>query len=303
MKSASRPGYGLFQLLVVIALLALLLGMMLPAVFKVRLASARMQSSNNLKQLGLGVHNYASTYCSKLPPGVDDNHFSALFQLLPFIEQEALYRLADKTKDSDDKANAKVRSARVKLFLSPSDPLNEKDTTAGTNYFAMAGSKMSIGDNDGLFCRDNKFNIGNIPDGSSNTVIFVEMLRGDSGKKAETVQRQHIRLKAGDLKTLKDTDGVKDFTDGKNIAANRGSAWIDGRFLLAMTNGTRGMLDKKPDVDCGGEGGLAGVRMVGDGTLVGIGDGSVRSISPKLSFVTWQNACHASDGNVLGADW
>ncbi len=303
MKSVSRPGYGLFQLLVVIALLALLLGLMLPAVFKVRLAAARMQSSNNLKQIGLAVHNYASVNNDSLPPGVDDKQFSVLFQLLPYLEQDNLYKAVDKTVDCDDKANAKVRSSIIKTYLSPSDSLNENAPAGGTNYFAMTGSKMSIGDNDGLFCRNNKFNIGNIPDGSSNTVLFVEMLRGDGGKKAESVQRQHVRLKAGDLANLKDTDGVKDFENGKNIVANRGSAWIDGRFLRATTNATRGMLDKKPDVDCGGEGGLAGVRMVGDGTLVVLGDGSVRSISPKLSFVTWQNACHASDGNVLGADW
>ena len=105
------------------------------------------------------------------------------------------------------------------------------------------------------------------------------------------------------LGTLKEEDGAKDFENDKNIVANRGAAWIDGRFLQATTNATRGMLDKKPDVDCGGEGGLAGVRMVAEGTLVGVADGSVRWISPKLSFVTWQNACNASDGNVLGEDW
>ena len=140
-------------------------------------------------------------------------------------------------------------------------------------------------------------------DGSSITVFFVEMLRGDGGKNAVSVQRQHVRLKAAALKTLKVGDGVKDFADDKNIAADRGSAWIDGRFLRATTNATRGMMDPKPDVDCGGEGGLAGVRMAGPVALVGIGDGSVRSISPALTFVTWQNACNASDGNVLGADW
>ncbi len=303
MRPRSRPGYGLFQLLVVVALIALVLGMMIPALVKSQIEAARQQKANNLKQLGLAVHNYASTYASKLPPGVDDKHFSVLFHLLPYIEQEALYKAVDKTVECDDKANAKVRSTVVKTFLSPSDPLEEKDSVAGTNYFAMAGSKASIGDNNGLFCRDNKYNIGNIPDGSSNTVFFVEMLRGDGGKKAESVQRQHVRLKAGELKTLKVTDGVKDFENDKNIAADRGSSWIDGRFLRAMTNGTRGANDKRPDVDCGGEGGLAGVRFLGDGTFVGMGDGSVHWITPKLSFTTWQLVCQADDGMVIANDW
>ena len=249
------------------------------------------------------MHNYASTNCNKLPPGIDDKHYSALFHLLPYIEQDALYKSIDKTEDSDAKANAKFRTTTVKTFLSPLDALNETAPAGGTNYFAMAGSKMSIDENNGLFCRDNKFGIGNIPDGSSNTVIFVEMLRGDGGKKAVSVQRQHVRLKAGDLATLKDTSGAKDWEDGKHIVGDRGSAWIDGRFLKATTNATRGMLDPKPDVDCGGEGGLAGIRAVGEGTHVGMCDGTARWITSKLTLFTWQNACNASDGNVLGTDW
>ena len=302
MKSAPRPGYGLFQLLVVIALIALVLGMMIPALVKVQIEAARAQNANNLKQVILAAHNYQD-FTFNLPSGVDDKQFSALFYLLPYLEQDALYKAVDKTVDCDDKANAKVRSTRVKTFESPLDPINEKGPAGGTNYFTMAGSKMSLKDNTGVFYRDSKTPFTSITDGLSNTVFFVEMLRGDGGKKAESVQRQHVRLEAGDLANLEDTDGVKDFENNKNIAANRGSAWIDGRFLQSTTNATRGMLDKKPDVDCGGEGGLAGVRMVGDGTHVGMGDGSVRWISPKLSFLTWQNACHASDGNVLGNDW
>ena len=103
----------------------------------------------------------------------------------------------------------------------------------------MAGSKMSLTDNDGAFYRDSKNKFpATFTDGTSNTVLFVELLRGDGGKKAVTVQRQHVRLKAAALKRLKEGDGVKDFEDGKNIASDRGSAWIDGRFLRATTNAT-----------------------------------------------------------------
>ena len=303
MKSAPRPGYGLFQLLVVIALIALLIGMMLPAVFKVHLAAARMQSSNNLKQLGIAVHNYNDAY-TKLPAGVDEKQFSTLFHLLPFIEQDNLFKSADMTVDSDNKANAKVRSTIVKTFLSPLDPLHETAPAGGTNYFAMAGSKMELKDNDGAFYRDSKNTIpASFTDGTSNTIVFVELLRGDNGKKAESVQRQHIRIKAADLATLKEGAGVKDFANGKNIAANRGAAWIDGRFLQATTNTTMRMLDKRPDVDCGGEGGLAGVRTVADGTNVALGDGSVRFVSSHISLVTWKAASTTNGGEVLGADW
>jgi hypothetical protein len=304
MKSSPRPGYGLFQLLVVLGLLLLLMGVMLPALQKVRIAAARMKSANNLKQIALGTIGSADANNGDLPAGVDDKQFSALFYILPYVEQDHVYKLADKTKDSDDKANAKARSTRIATFESPLDPVSETGPAGGTNYFAMAGSKMSLEKNDGAFFREtkNKFP-ASFADGTSNTVLFVEMLRGDDGKKAVTVQRQHVRRKAGDLGTLKGVDGVKGFADGKNIAADRGSAWIDGRFLRATTNATLGMMDERPDVDCGGEGGVAGVRMPADGTNVGIADGSVRWTTPKLSLVTWKAASTTSGGEVLGEDW
>src|SRR3978361_1664433 len=130
MRASPRPGFGLFQLLVVIAIIALLIGMLLPAVQKVRQSAARMQSSNNLKQLAIGAHNYAATYCAHPPPGIDDKNYSALFHILPYLEQDNLYKSIDKTLDSDDKANAKFRTTIVKTFLSPLDAVN-KATPAG----------------------------------------------------------------------------------------------------------------------------------------------------------------------------
>ena len=304
MRPRSRPGYGLFQLLFLLALIALVLGgVMIPALVKAQLDAERLRKAMNLQHILTGMQNYTSTHADKLPPGVDDKHFSALFHLLPYIEQESLYKATDRRKDSADKANAKVRSTRVKTFVSPFDPLDEKSLPGGTNYFAMAGSKMPLKDNDGVLSPACGYLISNIPDGTANTIAFVEMLRGDGGKKAESVQRQHVRLKANDLKTLEETDGVKDFENDKNIVSDRGSAWIDGRFLQATTNGTRGMLDPKPDVDCGGEGGLAGIRAVEKGTHAGMCDGSVHWISPKVSFETWQKVCIPDDGVPVGSDW
>src|SRR6266852_5795447 len=110
----NRAGFTLFELLVVLALLGLLFALLLPAVQKVRQAAARAQSANNLKQYALACHNYHDTYGS-FPPGVDSNGFSALAHLLPFIEQQNVYRQIDFNKPMTDKANAAAAEVTLKI--------------------------------------------------------------------------------------------------------------------------------------------------------------------------------------------
>lgn len=91
MKVGRRIGFTLVELLVVIAIIGILVGLLLPAVQAAREAARRMQCSNNLKQLGLSLHNYESTFKTFPPAGIASNSMSWAVMILPFIEQGNLF--------------------------------------------------------------------------------------------------------------------------------------------------------------------------------------------------------------------
>jgi prepilin-type processing-associated H-X9-DG protein len=293
-RQRSRKGLTLFQLLVILALIAILIGLFLPAVAKVRSAAARSQSQNNMKQLGLAVHNYHSVY-NVMPPGIDDQGFSTTAYLLPYIEQDNVFKMIDFKKSIDDKDNAEMRKLKIKTFLSPNDPLDVSKSEWGpTNYLF----------NNLVFFHNSKTNLAAIPDGTSNTIMTGEDLRGDGGTKAVTMLRQHVLLDKDALKGIKPDSGVADWKDNKHIAGNRCASWMDGHFLQGTFNGELRPNDERPDVSCAGLGGVSGLRSLTDYVNVGMCDGSVRSVNAKkISHETWKAAMTPNGGEVLGDDW
>jgi len=268
-------------------------------------AAARQQSQNNLKQIGLACHAYYDTNGS-FPSGCNAQNFSAAVHLLPFIEQANVYNLIDQKKPVDDKANAQARAVYIKTFLNPMDPVMKvSDESGSTNYLFNAGSKADLADDDGISTStlDSKVKFPDITDGTSNTLSTGETLKGDGGKKAEDVRRQYVLLKKDALKGIKDDAGVQDFKDDKNIAGDRCASWMDGRFLQGTFTGTRPLNDAKPDVSCGGAGGLSGLRSVSDGVSVGFADGSVRFISQAAKPNIWKLLTSRNDGLPLPPDF
>jgi prepilin-type N-terminal cleavage/methylation domain-containing protein/prepilin-type processing-associated H-X9-DG protein len=189
MTRRSRTGFTLIELLVVIAIIAVLIGLLLPAVQKVREAAARMKCSNNLKQIGLAIHNYEAA-TKRLPQGWDfATSFGPMPYLAPYFEQENVYRTMNLSLPLTDPINAQGNAAEFSILRCPSDVDNPMPSLGGaTNYHGNNGNTpvfviargLNVGQQpNGVFFTGGRIKLADIIDGMSNTAFYSERILGD----------------------------------------------------------------------------------------------------------------------------
>jgi type II secretory pathway pseudopilin PulG len=285
----------------VIAIIAVLIGLLLPAVQRVREAANITRCINNEKQLMLAIHAYADANNSRLPPSNfyqivnpttgNTAEGSAFYALLPYYEQGNLFNAY--THDIPNPGYLGAEFTSLALHVCPTDPTTNRGIGAvapnyATGNYALNLALFGAGGTFGIKGAFSAYSIGTIPDGSSNTIGMVEASGCFPGYPALDPQTGTLEsYMTWHWPAYPNSFGPY----WPNPDELPGQANYTGLFPLPQINVN--MMQANPNLS----------QSYHTIMNVALMDGSVRNISAALSQTTWTYALNPADGQVLGSDW
>jgi prepilin-type N-terminal cleavage/methylation domain-containing protein/prepilin-type processing-associated H-X9-DG protein len=311
-RKLGRRGFTLIELLVVIAIIAILISLLVPAVQKVREAAARTQCQNNLKQFGLAMHNYESTY-KRLPRSrprdLSGKPMAWTVLVLDYVEQGALAKLYNKAVPWNSGTNVTTGQQPIPLFICPSTPSATRRPAAGTGtgvdgkimgpldyivmhrlrhrFYAANGivNPSGTSDHDGALSQNVETPMVGITDGTSNTILIME-----------SAARPNWYVLGQDKGTIlprpegfgwTDPDGAAGSMDGTDAitGAINASNNDKGRCIMSCNN------DSEP------------YSFHSGGMNICLADGSVRFIQSGISAATFAALLTPRGGDIVGSDF